>query len=198
MKPTWFMVTKWPRLFAGDTSLHRLLEEKEKKKKEEDAGKQNSRLIKGHRGGNNGNAHAGNEPSRNHGSKRRPAMTGGLEQGAKDENDSTGKRGVAPTQPVAQGMREENVAQEGAEVVDARDNAFRAGLGVVQHLDPSRVHKNGRENTDMVSGASQLSWSRSAESLGRGVGRIICVAMCDCGMNRFRPTHPQTDAPTPK
>jgi hypothetical protein len=75
-----------------------------------------------------------------------------LQQGAEAQYEGSGESGVATAEPVAQRVGDEDVAEEGAEVVDARDDALCAGAGLVEELAPAGVNEDGGEDADVVAG----------------------------------------------
>lgn len=79
-------------------------------------------------------------------------MARSLQQGAEAQDESSGESGVAATEPVAQGVGDNDVAEEGAEVVDSRDDALCAGAGLVEELAPAGVDEDRREDADIVAG----------------------------------------------
>jgi hypothetical protein len=113
-------------------------------------------------------------------------VTGSLESSAETGHGGAGYGSVAATEPVAEGMRDEDITRPGAEVVGGGDDALAARVWVILHGDPAWVDEHGREDTDIVPDRQLLAFVEVAQVANCGRLRASHIVFNENRVNRPR------------
>lgn len=110
-------------------------------------GRRDLTLIQRNRRAHNTNAQSTSPPPNRH---HPDPLTRGHEHSPRRKDPRTHEGRIPAPQPVGQRVREEEVREQGAEVVDGGDGAALGGVGVVHGVAPARVDEDGGEDADVV------------------------------------------------
>jgi hypothetical protein len=112
-------------------------------------------LVQRHRRRHNRQAQPTNNPPGDHHRKRALPVGASLQRGSDAARHHAHHAGVPAAQVVAGRVREKDIAQPRAQVVDGGDEARLGRLWVVQSRLEARVRVDGRDDADVVSGQDQ-------------------------------------------
>ncbi|POR34776.1 Hypothetical protein TPAR_09310 [Tolypocladium paradoxum] len=109
-----------------------------------------SPLIQRHTRAHNPNPNTTNPPPERHGPNRRAPVRTRHDQRPQAQHQRADEGRVPAPEPVGQRVRQQDIRQERAEVVDARHDALLRRRGVAERRLPARVHEHRREHADVV------------------------------------------------
>jgi len=118
---------------------------------ERDLAIENTPQIQWDARGHDSNTDASNDPTGNNHGEGAGAGGPSDEGDAETHNYGASQGGESATKIVAGRVRQEDIADPCAKIVDRGDDALLGGAGVIDLLDKARVDKYGGENADIIS-----------------------------------------------
>jgi hypothetical protein len=113
-------------------------------------------LVQRHRRGHNGQAKAADDAADDeHGIGPRSTRAG-QQHGADADGGHAAHASIATAEIVAERVRDEDVAEPGAEIVDGGDETSVRGIRVVQRLLEAWVDIESRDDTNIIAGVRSV------------------------------------------